>query len=88
VREGRVTLVYGSRDEKHNAAVALRKFLAGEAAAGLKRAHPPSRTPIVRCCHATVRGRLAPYRPDSYSHRNVRLRRTTHADNIQRFSGW
>jgi uncharacterized protein YeaO (DUF488 family) len=34
VREGRVTLVYGSRDEEHNAAVALRKFLAGEATAG------------------------------------------------------
>ena len=34
VREGRVTLVYGSRDEEHNAAVALRKFLEGEAAAG------------------------------------------------------
>ena len=32
--EGRVTLVYGSRDEEHNAAVALKKFLAGEAAAG------------------------------------------------------
>ena len=34
VREGRVTLVYASRDEEHNAAVALRKFLADEAAAG------------------------------------------------------
>lgn len=34
VREGPVTLVYGSRDEEHNAAVALRKFLAGEAADG------------------------------------------------------
>ena len=34
VREGPVTLVYGSRDEEHNAAVALKKFLAGEAAAG------------------------------------------------------
>jgi uncharacterized protein YeaO (DUF488 family) len=32
--EGRITLVYGSRDEEHNAAVALRKFLIGEAAAG------------------------------------------------------
>ena len=34
VQEGRVTLVYGSRDEEHNAAVALKKFLAGEAPAG------------------------------------------------------
>jgi len=33
VREGRVTLVYGSRDQEHNAAVALVKFLEGEAAA-------------------------------------------------------
>lgn len=32
--QGRVTLVYGSRDEEHNAAVALREFLAGEGAAG------------------------------------------------------
>ena len=32
VREGHVTLVYGSRDQEHNAAVALRKFLEGEAA--------------------------------------------------------
>ena len=34
VRAGPVTLVYSSRDEEHNAAVALRKFLADEAAAG------------------------------------------------------
>jgi uncharacterized protein YeaO (DUF488 family) len=34
VGQERVTLVYGSRDEEHNAAVALRKFLVGEAAAG------------------------------------------------------
>jgi uncharacterized protein YeaO (DUF488 family) len=34
IREGRVTLVYGSRDEEHNAAAALRIFLLGEAAAG------------------------------------------------------
>ena len=34
LRQGRVTLVYGSRDEEHNAAVALREFLAGEGAAG------------------------------------------------------
>jgi uncharacterized protein YeaO (DUF488 family) len=27
--QGRVTLVYGSKDEEHNAAVALRKFLEG-----------------------------------------------------------
>jgi uncharacterized protein YeaO (DUF488 family) len=31
LREGKVTLVYGSRDEQHNAAVALKKFLEGEA---------------------------------------------------------
>ena len=35
-----VTLVYGSRDEEHNAAVALKKFLEGEAADWVKRAHP------------------------------------------------
>ncbi len=28
-REGRVTLVYGSRDREHNAAVALKQFLEG-----------------------------------------------------------
>jgi uncharacterized protein YeaO (DUF488 family) len=27
LREGQVTLVYGSRDQEHNAAVALKKFL-------------------------------------------------------------
>jgi uncharacterized protein YeaO (DUF488 family) len=32
--EGRITLVYGSRDEEHNAAAALRKFLTGEAGTG------------------------------------------------------
>jgi uncharacterized protein YeaO (DUF488 family) len=31
LREGKVTLVYGSRDEHHNAAVALKKFLEGQA---------------------------------------------------------
>jgi len=31
VKEGTVTLVYGSKDEEHNAAVALKKFLEGEA---------------------------------------------------------
>jgi uncharacterized protein YeaO (DUF488 family) len=31
VQEGPVTLIYGSRDQAHNAAVALRKFLEGEA---------------------------------------------------------
>jgi uncharacterized protein YeaO (DUF488 family) len=30
-RTGTVTLVYGSKDEEHNAAVALKLFLAGEA---------------------------------------------------------
>jgi uncharacterized protein YeaO (DUF488 family) len=30
LREGKVTLVYGSRDEQHNAAVALKKFLEGK----------------------------------------------------------
>ena len=29
-REGTVTLVYGSRDQKHNAAVALKQFLEGK----------------------------------------------------------
>ena len=29
LREGKVTLVYGSKDEKHNAALALKKFLEG-----------------------------------------------------------
>ncbi len=29
LRQGRVTLVYGSKDEAHNAAVALKKFLEG-----------------------------------------------------------
>ena len=29
LRQGRVTLVYGSKDEEHNAAVALKKFLEG-----------------------------------------------------------
>ena len=29
LHEGKVTLVYGSKDEKHNAAVALKKFLEG-----------------------------------------------------------
>jgi uncharacterized protein YeaO (DUF488 family) len=32
LRGGKVTLVYGSRDERHNAAVALKKFLEGKAA--------------------------------------------------------
>ena len=31
VKEGTVTLIYGSKDEEHNAAVALKKFLEGEA---------------------------------------------------------
>jgi uncharacterized protein YeaO (DUF488 family) len=31
LRQGRVTLVYGSKDEAHNAAVALKKFLEGRA---------------------------------------------------------
>jgi uncharacterized protein YeaO (DUF488 family) len=30
-KAGKVTLVYGSRDETHNAAVALKEFLAGQA---------------------------------------------------------
>jgi len=30
LRQGRVTLVYGSKDEEHNAAVALKKFLEGQ----------------------------------------------------------
>jgi uncharacterized protein YeaO (DUF488 family) len=30
LRQGRVTLVYGSKDEEHNAAVALKKFLEGD----------------------------------------------------------
>jgi uncharacterized protein YeaO (DUF488 family) len=29
LHEGKVTLVYGSKDEKHNAAVALKRFLEG-----------------------------------------------------------
>jgi len=29
LRQGRVTLVYGSKDEEHNAAVALKKYLEG-----------------------------------------------------------
>ena len=45
VGQGRVTLVYGSRDEEHNAAVALRKFLAGEAAAGSKEPIRPAKSP-------------------------------------------
>src|SRR5512147_2433150 len=32
IRAGRVTLVYGSRDEEHNAAVALKLFLEGQGA--------------------------------------------------------
>ena len=31
-REGDLTLVYGSRDEEHNAAVALKLYLEGQAA--------------------------------------------------------
>jgi uncharacterized protein YeaO (DUF488 family) len=31
LRQGRVTLVYGSKDEAHNAAVALKKYLEGRA---------------------------------------------------------
>jgi uncharacterized protein YeaO (DUF488 family) len=31
VKEGTVTLIYGSKDEEHNAAVALKKFLEGKA---------------------------------------------------------
>jgi uncharacterized protein YeaO (DUF488 family) len=31
IKKGAVTLVYGSRDEKHNAAVALKQFLEGQA---------------------------------------------------------
>jgi uncharacterized protein YeaO (DUF488 family) len=31
LRQGRITLVYGSKDEEHNAAVALKKFLEGRA---------------------------------------------------------
>jgi uncharacterized protein YeaO (DUF488 family) len=31
LRQGRVTLVYGSKDTEHNAAVALKKFLEGRA---------------------------------------------------------
>ena len=31
LRQSRVTLVYGSKDEEHNAAVALKKFLEGQA---------------------------------------------------------
>lgn len=30
LRQGRVTLVYGAKDEEHNAAVALKKFLEGQ----------------------------------------------------------
>jgi uncharacterized protein YeaO (DUF488 family) len=30
LRQGRVTLVYGSKDEAHNAAVALKQFLEGQ----------------------------------------------------------
>ena len=30
LREGNVTLVYGSRDQQHNAAVALKEFLENE----------------------------------------------------------
>jgi uncharacterized protein YeaO (DUF488 family) len=30
LRQGEVTLVYGSRDEEHNAAVALKRFLEGK----------------------------------------------------------
>ena len=30
LREGQVTLVYGSRDQEHNAAVALKEFLEEE----------------------------------------------------------
>jgi uncharacterized protein YeaO (DUF488 family) len=32
LRQGKVTLVYGSKDEEHNAAVALKKYLEGQAA--------------------------------------------------------
>jgi uncharacterized protein YeaO (DUF488 family) len=32
LQQGKVTLVYGSKDEEHNAAVALKKFLEGQAA--------------------------------------------------------
>ncbi len=31
LRQGRVTLVYGSRDQEHNAAVALKQFLENQA---------------------------------------------------------
>jgi uncharacterized protein YeaO (DUF488 family) len=31
LRQGRVSLVYGSKDEAHNAAVALKKYLEGQA---------------------------------------------------------
>lgn len=34
VREGRVTLVYGSRDQEHNAAVALKEFLENATSGG------------------------------------------------------
>ena len=34
LRQGQVTLVYGSRDQEHNAAVALKEFLENPASAG------------------------------------------------------
>ena len=80
---GRVTLVYGSKDEAHNAAVALKKFLEPWEADG--RGEPiriPPREAL--SCNGWLVGA---FRPGAYFYRRVRLRRTTHADNIQRFSG-
>ena len=54
---------------------------------GIRGAIRQAEPPIGRHRHATALVYLACDGPGSYFHRRVRLRRTTHADNIQRFSG-